>query len=236
MFTFALHGHGFGIVPHNYFHMQHVSMRSCDLSKVILLHVFFWSQGSNPNGMVPLQELVAHVVKTYVHNVELCSSPDNLSDCAEEDQDNGFFMTMDQWLPMRLMHKKQHCKLSTSMYIMLYTTGTSGIIRSIEELWVRVENNGPWLVVKLVVLAIDKLPGQKQDQINQMCAVSGVRHGSALHCTLQSLVYARYFHNYWLKRTNYFSEFHRFLPQLFQQASGPICTSCASRSKAERRL
>lgn len=50
---------------------------------------------SNPMGMVPLKNLIAKEANTYVHSVELCSKPDQLSNCATEDQSNGFLMTMD---------------------------------------------------------------------------------------------------------------------------------------------
>merc|ERR1719335_379407 len=49
----------------------------------------------NPMGMIPLRKLVAQKANAYVHSVEICNSPTQLSGCASQDQENGFFMTMD---------------------------------------------------------------------------------------------------------------------------------------------
>ncbi len=58
--------------------------------------------GKNPRGMIYLQELVAQALGTYVHNMELCSNPSQLSDCPWEDQQNGFFMTLERPLTQHL--------------------------------------------------------------------------------------------------------------------------------------
>jgi len=50
---------------------------------------------NNPMGMVPLRKLIAKTADAYVHSVELCSDATKLAGCDEEDQSNGFFMTMD---------------------------------------------------------------------------------------------------------------------------------------------
>jgi len=49
----------------------------------------------NPMGMVPLRKLIAKDANAYVHSVALCSKKTQLSGCDVEDQQNGFFMTMD---------------------------------------------------------------------------------------------------------------------------------------------
>jgi len=49
----------------------------------------------NPMGMVPIKKKIAELADSYVHSVEICSSPTKLADCMTEDQSNGFFMTMD---------------------------------------------------------------------------------------------------------------------------------------------
>jgi hypothetical protein len=54
------------------------------------------AKGSNPAGMVPMQNMLAGIANTYVHSVELCSNPDQLSHCSDDDQQNGFFMTMEK--------------------------------------------------------------------------------------------------------------------------------------------
>eukprot|EP00933_Yihiella_yeosuensis_P039492 TRINITY_DN33541_c1_g2_i1.p1 TRINITY_DN33541_c1_g2~~TRINITY_DN33541_c1_g2_i1.p1 ORF type:complete len:358 (-),score=87.27 TRINITY_DN33541_c1_g2_i1:39-1112(-) len=51
---------------------------------------------NNPMGMVPLRKMMAKAANAYVHSVELCSKPDQLSGCPAEDQQNGFFMVMDK--------------------------------------------------------------------------------------------------------------------------------------------
>jgi len=50
---------------------------------------------NNSMGMVPLRNRIAKGANAYVHSVELCSKPEQLSGCSDEDQSNGFFMTMD---------------------------------------------------------------------------------------------------------------------------------------------
>mmetsp|Transcript_64434 Transcript_64434/g.119847 ORF Transcript_64434/g.119847 Transcript_64434/m.119847 type:complete len:348 (-) Transcript_64434:43-1086(-) len=51
--------------------------------------------GNNPTGMIPLSKLIAKNAQAYVRRVELCSTPSKLQDCNEDDQKNGFLMTMD---------------------------------------------------------------------------------------------------------------------------------------------
>jgi len=51
---------------------------------------------ANTMGMVPIREKIARQANAYVHSVELCSSPSQLSGCPQDDQSNGFFLTMDQ--------------------------------------------------------------------------------------------------------------------------------------------
>mmetsp|Transcript_89609 Transcript_89609/g.253828 ORF Transcript_89609/g.253828 Transcript_89609/m.253828 type:complete len:293 (+) Transcript_89609:2-880(+) len=50
---------------------------------------------NNPLGMVPLRKRIASKANAYVHSVELCSKPEELSGCPIQDQSNGFLMTMD---------------------------------------------------------------------------------------------------------------------------------------------
>mmetsp|Transcript_10170 Transcript_10170/g.22913 ORF Transcript_10170/g.22913 Transcript_10170/m.22913 type:complete len:352 (+) Transcript_10170:65-1120(+) len=51
--------------------------------------------GNNPMGMIPLSRLIAKNAQAYVSRIELCSSPTKLANCNEDDQKNGFLMTMD---------------------------------------------------------------------------------------------------------------------------------------------
>ena len=65
----------------------------------MLNHMFLQpahARGSNPAGMIPMQHMLASIANTYVHSVELCSNPDQLSNCTDDDQQNGFFMTMEK--------------------------------------------------------------------------------------------------------------------------------------------
>lgn len=50
---------------------------------------------TNPMGMVPIKNKIAQDTGAYVHSVEICSKPDELSGCAGQDQSNGFLMNMD---------------------------------------------------------------------------------------------------------------------------------------------
>jgi palmitoyl-protein thioesterase len=61
---------------------------------VVLLHGM-GDFAANPMGMVRIKERIAAEANAYVHSVELCSHPEQLSGCASEDQSNGFLMTMD---------------------------------------------------------------------------------------------------------------------------------------------
>ena len=64
--------------------LNHIIPSACD------------ARGSNPAGMVPMKNMLAGIANTYVHSVELCSNPDQLSNCSDDDQQNGFFMTMEK--------------------------------------------------------------------------------------------------------------------------------------------
>lgn len=109
------------------------SIVNADNTPVVMMHGM-GDFAKNPLGMIPIKNKIADLAKTYVHSVELCSDPTKLENCIEDDQSNGFLMTMDHQVDQFARVVRADPKLKDGFNAMGFSQGNA-LIRAYIEMY-----------------------------------------------------------------------------------------------------
>lgn len=174
----------------------------------------------NPMGMGPVRRLVARETGAHVHSAELCSRPEQLSDCPTEDQSNGFLMTMDDQVDQFARVVRSDPKLARGFNAIGFSQGSlvvRGYIHRYNEPPVRT-----FLSVHGVLMGVAGLPQCPEDIVGLGLVCRAVARLAGFGCYTQFVQERLAQANYYRDPENldsYRSEAH-FLPYVNNEVQG----------------